>query len=214
MARRPRSSKLEDRTNRLKLPVRGKPHDFITIAPGIALAYRRGKDRNAWVVRCADGRGGNWLKNLPGIPDDHEDANGESVLTFWQAQDKARLLARGTVETGKPITVAEALDDYEADLKARGGLTGNVSRVRHHLPPSLATKPVNMLGAKELQRWRDGLDMKPATVNRTTRQLKAALNLAHRLDPTRIVNGHAWKIGLASLRDTHRARNANLGDEK
>src|SRR5262249_3836622 len=150
MARRPRSSKLENRTTRLKLPVRGKPHDFVTIAPGIALGYRRGKDRNAWVLRASDGKGGNWLKNLPGITDDFETANGESVLTFWQAQDKARVLARGTVESGRPITVAEALDDYERDLRARGGLTGNVSRVRHHLPPSLATKPVSMLGAKEL----------------------------------------------------------------
>ena len=90
MARRPRSSQLETRTNRLKLPVQQKPHCFTAIAPGIALAYRRGKDRNAWVVRVADGKGGNWTKNLPGIPDDHEDANGESVLTFWQAQDAAR----------------------------------------------------------------------------------------------------------------------------
>jgi len=214
MARRPRSSTLETRTNRLKLPVRGKPHCFTVVAPGVALAYRRGKDRNAWVVRVSNGKGGNWLKNLPGIPDDHEEANGESVLTFWQAQDAARKLARGTVESGKPISVAEALSDYERDLSARGGLTGNVSRVRHHLPPSLASKPVVMLTPRELKHWRDGLDMKPATVNRTTRQLKAALNLAQRLDPTRILNGHAWRIGLASLRDTHRARNALLSDEQ
>ena len=214
MARRPRSSKLEDRTNRLKLPVRGKPHHFTTISPGVALAYRRGKDRSAWVVRVADGKGGNWTKNLPGIPDDHEDANGESVLTFWQAQDKARALARGTVESGKPITVAEALTDSESDLKGRDGLTGNVSRVRHHLPPALAAKPVSLLEAKELKRWRDGLDMKPASVNRTTRILKAACNLAQKLDPTRITNTHAWKVGLASLRDTHTARNAILSDEQ
>src|SRR6516225_1662726 len=181
MARRPRSSTLETRTNRLKLPVQRKPHCFTTIAPGVALAYRRGKDRNAWVVRASDGNGGNWLKNLPGIPDDFEDANGESVLDFWQAQDKARALARGTEDSGKPITVAEALGDYESDLKGRDGLTGNVSRVRHHLPPSLASKPVAMLTSRELQRWRDGLvAMKPATVNRTTHILKAACNLAAR----------------------------------
>ena len=214
MVRRPRSSKLETRTDRLKLAPRQKPHHFTTISPGIALGYRRGKDRNAWVVRVADGKGGNWLKNLPGIPDDFEDANGESVLTFWQAQDAARKLARGTVESGRPVTVAEALADYERDLRARGGLTGNVSRVRHHLPPSLATKPVAMLTSRELQHWRDGLDMKPATINRTTRQLKAALNLAQRLDPTRITNTHAWKVGLASLRDSHRARNVILTDEQ
>jgi integrase len=122
-------------------------------------------------------------------------------------------LARGSVDSGKPITVVEALADYERDLRARGGLTGNVSRVRHHLPPSLASKPVAMLTSRELKHWRDGLDdMKPATVNRTTRQLKAALNLAQRLDPTRISNSHAWKVGLASLRDAHTARNAILND--
>ena len=214
MARRPRSSSLETRTNRLKLPVRQKPHCCAAIAPGLALAYRRGKDRNAWVVRVADGKGGNWLKNLPGIPDDFEDANGESVLTFWQAQDAARKLARGTVESGRPVTVAEALADYERDLRARGGLTGNVSRVRHHLPPSLATKPVAMLTSRELQRWRDGLvEMKPATVNRTTHILKAACNLAARHD-ARITNANAWRVGLASLRDSHRARNVILTDEQ
>ena len=213
MARRPRSSSLETRTNRLKLPVRQKPHCFTAIAPGIALAYRRGKDRNAWVVRVADGKGGNWLKNLPGIPDDFEDANGESVLTFWQAQDAARKLARGTVESGRPVTVAEALADYERDLRARGGLAGNASRVRHHLPPSLATKPVSLLTSRELQHWRDGLAMKPATVNRTTHILKAACNLAARHD-ARITNANAWRIGLASLRDSHRARNVILTDEQ
>ena len=213
MARRPRSSSLETRTNRLKLPVRQKPHCFTAIAPGIALAYRRGKDRNAWVVRVADGKGGNWLKNLPSIPDDHEDANGESVLTFWQAQDASRKLARGTIESGRPVTVAEALADYERDLRARGGLAGNASRVRHHLPPSLATKPVAMLTSRELQHWRDGLAMKPATVNRTTHILKAACNLAARHD-ARITNANAWRIGLASLRDSHRARNVILTDEQ
>ena len=214
MARRPRSSKLETRTDRLKLAPRQKPHHFTTISPGIALGYRRGKDRNAWVVRVADGKGGNWLKNLPGIPDDFEDANGESVLTFWQAQDKARTLARGTIESGRPVTVAEALADYERDLRARGGLAGNASRVRHHLPPSLATKPVAMLTSRELQRWRDGLvEMKPATVNRTTHILKAACNLAARHD-ARITNANAWRVGLASLRDSHRARNVILTDEQ
>ena len=106
MARRPRSSKLEDRTNRLKLPVQKRPHSFTTIAPGIALAYRRCKGAGRWIVRVADGKGSSWQKGFA-IADDFEDANGESVLTFWQAQTRAKELARGTVETGRPITVTE-----------------------------------------------------------------------------------------------------------
>jgi integrase len=210
MARRPRSSQLENRTTRLKLPARKKPHAFTTISPGIALAYRRNQGAGTWVVRVADGKGGNWQKVFA-VADDHEDADGSHVLTFWQAQDKARVLARGTVESGRPVNVAEALNDYARDLKARGGLAGNVSRVRHHLLPGLATKPVALLTARELQHWRDGLNMQPASVNRTTRILKAACNLAAKHDP-RIVNGGAWKHGLASLRDSHRARNVILAD--
>ena len=210
MARRPRSSTLETRTARLKLPVRKKPHGFTPIAPGIALAYRRCRGGGRWVVRVADGKGGNWTKAFA-IADDFENANGESVLDFWTAQTRAKALARGSVESGRPITVAEALDAYAADLTARGGLPNNVSRVRYHLPPALSSKAVALLGSRELQHWRDRLAMKPASINRTLRGLKAALNLAAKHDP-RIVNTNAWKIGLASLPDAYRARNIILAD--
>jgi len=99
---------------RLKLPVRKKPHDFTTIAPGIALAYHRNQGAGTWVVRVADGHGGNWTKGLA-VADDYENADGSNVLTFWEAQDRARALARGSVDAGRPCTVTAA------NLKARGG---------------------------------------------------------------------------------------------
>jgi len=37
MARRPRASRLENRTARLKLPIRINPHDYTLLAPGIAV---------------------------------------------------------------------------------------------------------------------------------------------------------------------------------
>jgi hypothetical protein len=210
MARRSRSSQLETRTARLKLTPRKKPYGFLTIAPGIALAYRRNQGAGTWVVRVADGHGSNWTKAF-GIADDHEEADGAHVLTFWQAQDKARVLARGDVDHGRPYTVSEALDAYAADLKARGGLAENASRVRYHLPPTLAAKTVSLLTSRELQRWRDSLPLKikPASVNRLMKGLKAALNLATKHDP-RIANANAWKVGLAALPDAHHARNVIL----
>jgi len=214
MARRRRSAQLETRTARLKLRVRKKPHDFTTIAPGIALAYRRNQGAGTWVVRVADGHGGNWTKGFA-VADDHEDANGSSVLDFWQAQDKARTLARGNIDDGRPCTVTEALDAYAADLKARGGLVANAFRVRHHLPSALASKAVALLTSRELQRLRDELahKIKPASVNRIFRGLKAALNLAAKHDP-RITNVNAWKVGLVALPDSHRARNTILSDDE
>jgi integrase len=214
MARRPRSAQLETRTARLKLARRKKPHTFATISPGIALGYRRNQGAGTWVVRVADGRGGNWTKGFA-TADDHEDADGEHVLTFWQAQDKARALARGSVDSGRPCTVIEALNAYAADLKARGGLITNAFRPRLHLSPALANKPVGLLTSRELQRLRDSLisKIKPASINRLFRGLKAALNLAAKHD-ARITNASAWRIGLAALPDAYQARNTILTDEQ
>src|SRR5262245_772587 len=128
MARRPRSARLENRTNRLKLPIRKKPHDFTPISPGIPLAYRRCTGAGRWVVKAADRHGGNWTK-VVAIADDHEDADGAHVLSWWQAQDKARALARGNdTDDGRPVTVAEALTDYERDLITRNANTANARR--------------------------------------------------------------------------------------
>jgi hypothetical protein len=177
MARRPRASHLETRTARLKLPIAKKPHCFTTLSPGIALAYRRCQGPGRWVVRVSDGHGGMWTKAFA-IADDFEDADNENVLTFWQAQDKARKLARGQdSKASKPGTVADALDDYEANLKARAADLLNATRARHHLSPTLRSKPVALLTAKELLRWRNGLierGIKPATVKRTANSVRAA----------------------------------------
>src|SRR5215472_11589433 len=120
MARRPRASRLETRTARLKLPIRINPHDYTQLAPGISLGYRRCKGPGRWQVRVADGEGGYWFSVI-GIADDHEAADGEHVLDWFGAQDRARAVARGSEDRDdKPATLAEALDTYERDLEARG----------------------------------------------------------------------------------------------
>jgi integrase len=216
MSRRPRSPRLETRTARLKLKVRKKPYDFTAISPGIGLGYRRCVSAGRWIVKVADGHGGHWTK-VCGLADDHEDADGEHVLDFWQAQEKARALARGKdTESGRPGTVAEAIDDYERDLIARGASPTNAYRARAVLPPSLLAKPVALLTARELKHVRDALvakGAKAASVNRDMKGLKAALNHAADHDP-RISNRDAWRVGLKALPDAHNARNVILSDDE
>jgi integrase len=206
MPRKTRSAPLETRTARLKLPVAKKPI-FVRMGPGVALGYRRNQAAGTWVVRCADGRGGNWTKAI-GVADDHEE--GGATLTFWQAQDRARSLAHSGGD-GKLQTVAEAVEVYERDLIARRADAHNARRSLIHLPPALSSKTVGLLGARELRHWRDGLlkELAPASVARTCRALKAALNLAAAHDP-RITNAAAWKTGLASLPDAESSRNVIL----
>jgi hypothetical protein len=193
---KPRASKLETATARR-----------------IRLGYRRNAGAGTWNVNSTAG-GADWIKRL-GLADDLEPADGRHVLTYWQAIDAARKTARSTDEEAgdRPLTVAEALDLYEADLRTRGGDPRNASQVRGHVPAALATRLVGALTATELKRWRNGLlakGMTASSVNRTRTRLRAALNLVAAHDPERTANARAWKIGLAGLPDAHRARDVTI----
>jgi integrase len=187
---------------------------FAKIGPRVGLGYRRNQTAGTWVLRVADGKGGNWTKAI-GNADDFEEADGNNTLDFWQAQDRARVIARvgrdGEGDDGKPVTVNRALDRYEADLKTRGGDAANVARVRGHLSETLASKRVALLTARDLRSWRDGLakHLAPATVNRTAGALKAALNLVADHDE-RIVSRRPWDMGLATIPDAEESRNVIL----
>jgi integrase len=216
MARHVRSSKIENRTQRLKLPVDSTPY-FARIGRGLAIGYRRNQTAGTWIIRAADGKGGNWTRSFA-TADDFEEADGDRVLDFWGAQDRARQLARGkdNADDGtKPATVAQALDHYAADLKARGGHVYNAKRVRFHLSPTLLSRPVSLLTVRELRRWRDTLAAKvvAGTVNRTRAAFAAALELAATQDPARIINREAWRIGLKALPNADQPRDAVTPDE-
>src|SRR5215472_5823331 len=144
MARAVRSSTLETRSARLKLPVSIKP-TFIRVAKGLGLGYRRNKSGGVWVMRVADGKRSSWVRTI-GAADDFAEADGINVLTFWQAQDKVRSLARADRGgTAEPVTVAQALDAYEADLKTRDRDVANVQRIRAHITTGLAGKLITLL---------------------------------------------------------------------
>jgi integrase len=211
MARRVRASTLENRSARLKLTPRKKPYHFVVIAPGIAVGYRRCAGPGRWVLRAADGHGAYWTSTIA-LADDHEDADGTAVLSYFQAQDKARILVRGDNAGGdRPASVGDALDAYRRDLATRGGQLGNAAVVRKLIPSTLLARPVGLLTFRELRHWRDGLldGRKASSVNRIAKSLKAAFNLAAASDP-RIGNAAVWRQALAGLPDAHSARHVGL----
>ena len=216
MARKVRNSTLESRSARLKLAVRRKPYSGSSLGRGISLLYRRNRTNGTWVLKASDGHGAYWTKAFAEA-DDFDGADGKSILDFYQAQDTAKQLARrqpGDVgDDSRPVTVDEALTQYEADLKARGANTYNARQPRAHLTQLLLGKPVALLSSTELRKWRDGLlaTMKPSSVVRTCKSLRAALALAASHDQ-RIQNRDAWETGLESLPDSAVARNVILDD--
>src|SRR6516162_10161300 len=213
--KKPRAQALESASARRKLPISKKPL-YVKIAPGIRLGYRRNEGPGTWSVRVT-GPDIDWVKKIA-LADDHEPADGRAVLTYWKAIDQARALARRqpgeAIDESRPLTVSEALTLYEKDLISRGGSPYNSQHAQLHLTASILSKPVGLLGATELTKWRDSLLAKglaPSTVNRTKTGLRAALELAAKHDP-RIANQRAWKIGLCALPDAHVARNVILDD--
>jgi integrase len=216
VVRRVRSQKFETRSARAGLAPRPKPYRAASLARGITLLYRRNKKPpHPWIVKVADGHSGHWIRNVA-FADDYEDANGDNVLNYQGAIEAALTLARGGAsDSGKPATWAAALDDYEADLRARDGDPINASRVRHHLPPALMSKPVALLTAAELKRWRNDLvesGIAPGTAVRVLKAARASLNMAADHDPGRIPNRNAWKVGLAGLTDSYSPVNRVLPD--
>jgi integrase len=216
MARKVRHSALESRSARLKLQVRRRPYNGAALARGISLMYRRNNTNGTWVLKASDGHGAYWTKAFA-LADDFEDADGKSVLTFYQAQDQAKKLARG--EDGNadtaPITVDGALKDYKRDLESRAANPYNAEWPRLYLTSVLLSKPLAMLTSAELSKWRDGLlgKLQPSTITRLCRCIRAAFELAVRHDD-RIRNKRAWEIGLASVPDAQVARNVVIPDDK
>ncbi|MEN9753736.1 MAG: hypothetical protein RLZ07_118, partial [Pseudomonadota bacterium] len=119
MVRRIRNTSLETRSQRLKLPIAKKPL-FVRIGQGVSLGYRRNQTVGTWVLRVSDGKRGNWTKSV-GFADDHDEADGEKVLTFWQAQDRAKALANSHAGNSRktPLTIGEAAEAYLQSLAAR-----------------------------------------------------------------------------------------------
>jgi integrase len=198
------------------LKIRRRPYSGPSLARGIALMYRRNKTNGTWVLKASNGHGAYWTKAFA-LADDFEDADAKNVLTFYQAQDQAKKLARG--EDGSagstPITVDGALTDYKTDLTARSANPYNAEWPRVHLTSVLLSKPVALLAPAELKKWRDGLlsTMAPSTINRLCGCLCAALEQAAQHDK-RIQNRDAWETGLAGLPNAQEVRNVIISDDK
>jgi integrase len=214
MARRLPSSSLETRGARLKLKPRAEPY-WRGVERGTHLGYRRLETKDGtWLIRRYTGAG--YRFTGIGTADDYSDADGVNCLTYNQATERARA-KRGdniTPNQSASTTVREALASYEADLKARGGDTASVARVRLHLSDTLSAKAVGLLTADDLKHWRNTLRKKVSvgSVNRIANSFRAALNSVADSDST--INRHAWETGLKRMPGGDQARNVILPDDK
>jgi integrase len=220
MARSVRKAGLETRTARLKMPVARKPL-FLRIGPGLSLGYRRNQVAGTWVLRIADGKGGAITRSI-GTADDFIDADGASVLNYWQAQEKAQSVARSSSAQGvpKPLTVERAAEVYLEKLEAKNSRTARDTRGRLnlHFLNKFSHELVTSLTKSKLEGWLNSMALKSQdreavrrskdTANRVLSMVKALLNHALRDPANGITDDHAWRLvkpyhGVATPRATH-----------
>jgi integrase len=211
---------------------------FRLIEPGLHLGYRkRTGGPGTWLARRYIGNGRYSVDNLRTaagaliIADDFDSADGERVLTFAQAQQKAK----GPRSTAPgAYTVGEALADYfrylESDGRSKRSIADARTRSAALIEPTLGSVKAGALTAETLRQWRDGLAKAPArlrtrpgekqqhretadsddarrarraTANRTWTVLRAALNHAYR--DGKIASDEAWRK-VKPYRSVDRAR--------
>jgi integrase len=206
MARKIRNSLLENRTQRLKLPVAKKPV-FVRIGPGISLGYRRNQTAGTWVLRVADGQGGARTAAI-GFADDHDAADGQKVLHYWQAQDRAKAAARAEsgVPGSQPPTVRPVAETYLQWLTAKNGRTAADTRGRleKHFLLKFGDRPVTSLTKTILDAWLASMVVKSDdaervrqskdSANRVLSMVKALLNHAIRDPAYGLIDDSAWRL--------------------
>jgi integrase len=206
LARKIRSYALENRTQRLKLPVAKKPV-FVRIGSGISLGYRRNQTVGTWVLRVSDGRGRAHTAAI-GSADDHDDADGQRFLNYWQAQDRAKIAARGEggVPSQQPLTVRVAAETYLQWLTAKNLRTAadTKGRLEKHFLPRFGERLVGSLTKSDLDVWLASMVMKSEdperirrskdSANRVLSMVKALLNHAVRDPANGLSDDRAWRL--------------------
>ena len=164
MARTRQDARISTRSARLNrkpaLKARREPY-WCAISHGLSVGYRKGATGGTWIGRHFSMTTGRRIAAL-GVADDYEDADGIRVLSFDQAQAKARewaadMSAYSAGVSRKPYTVGDACNAW---LKTQAGTTGK-THVENHIRPALGHIRMDTLTKGKLYDWHQELGVKP-----------------------------------------------------
>jgi integrase len=227
-----KSAKLESRTARARLKRGRQPHWRTVVSGRAHLGYQRRLDapEGRWILRRYDGV--KYSIEPLGLSDDAVEADGHHILSFEQAEAKARALLDAPRMAVRRLTVREALNRYIEFKRAAGQPTGDLqSRASAHILPTLGDRLVKELTPEILRNWlatlaalpamkrspsngkqaykpvptdAEGTRRRRASANRVLTMLKAALN--HAYDEGYVPQNDAWGRKLKPFRSVDQAR--------
>lgn len=172
LARTIRNQKIDSRSARSQLSPRREPY-WTMMGAGCALGYRRITTGGSWIARFRDETGRRSYEAL-GSADDARDADGVTVFTYAQAQNKARAyfdrrvreIAGDVVPSSGPFTVAHAVASYLTTYERRGGkrLDLMAGKAKNYVLPELGAVAVSKLTKGRIERWLYSVAESPARV--------------------------------------------------
>ncbi len=215
----PITHRIDTRTARRHLRPRNAPYTA-KLGRDVYLTYRRNRSQSEgrWGVRVYAGDGKYSVAALA-TADDHQDADGSSVLDYDQAQQRGRSIAKGLAkgdrDTLAPITVNDAIADYlEFQQDHRKSYEQTRTMAEAHIKPTLGRLVIAELTTQRVRKWHSALAKAPAllrgkavrkhslmdadavrrrraTANRVLTVLKAALNFA--FHESHVDDDTAWR---------------------
>jgi integrase len=169
MARTVRDATLQTREARRRLKPAGKPY-YRTIEEGLHLGYRKPREgAGKWVARHYVGKQSYQVETLAPA-DDLSDADGDKILDFKQAQERARTLMVGRARTaaGKPsgpMTVRVVIEDYLRFLEEHRKTAKDARwRADALILPTLGDIEIEALTTDQIQKWLSDTAKRPARV--------------------------------------------------
>lgn len=172
MAGRPKKIGIKAITSRVGLERRTAPY-WCYLGKGQQLGYRKGTTGGFWLARFTDLKTLKKIQESIGVADDEIEADGEEVLTFDQAANKARAWFEDlpkkaeakltTQSNGNVITVIEAVESYLEYLFAekKGGKQAEQAARKYILSSSLGPIRVVDLTTTQISDFRKGIAESP-----------------------------------------------------
>lgn len=221
MARQVRDARIQTPDARAKLKMAHEPY-WRTLHQGLALGYRKGKRGGVWIARKLEGK--RYVKQVLARADDLEPADGETVLDFKAAQQRA--FAFGESERVQARrhdpTVATLMQEYIEHQRAhRKSPEKTWNKIARHVLPELGELRASALTSSQIRRWHAALATKPSgraradldsedakrrrkvSANRVLTIFKAAMNFAHQQGL--VEHDDAWRR-VEPFRGVERAR--------
>lgn len=212
MARTLKDVRLDTKAARDRLKRRPEPY-WRPLSEGLAVGYRKGAKGGTWIGKHYSEEHGRRYCAL-GTADSVVDADGEHVLSWDQAQQKAReWFAKLALKDGGdrgPYTVGTCVEDHLKWMeKHRKGAKNSRYKVEALILPTLADVDCNDLTTERIEKWLHDLAASPALLRTKRNATKRNTRKFDKKDPEAVRRRQAtanrvWTILRAALNQAWR----------